>query len=137
MLKKYKANSHVSLSVLLDSGKSTHVSFKPLTGGGSVFYTDDEALQKALESHLKYGKLFKLDQIQKTVAPSKVSVQKKEEQPEEQEAVVARVVKHEVTCNDDAKDYLVEKFGISRTKLRSRAQIEESGAANNVEFVWK
>lgn len=137
MLKKYKANSHVSLSVMLTNGKSAHVSFKPLTGGGSVFYTADETLQEALESHVKYGKLFKTEQIQNAVAPKKASAPKKEEKPAEQNAVVARVVKHEVTCNDDAKDYLVEKFGVSRTKLRSRAQIEEAGAANNVEFVWK
>lgn len=136
MLKKYKANSHVSLSVMLKNGKSIHISFKPLTGGGSVFYTADETLQEALESHVKYGKLFKTEQVQNAVAPKKVSAPKNEEEPAGQ-TVVARVVKHEVTCNDDAKDYLVEKFGVSRTKLRSRAQIEEAGAANNVEFVWK
>lgn len=136
MLKKYKAKSHVSLSVFLKNGKSTRVVFSPLTGGGSIFYTKDEELQEALENHVKYGHLFKLEKVvqkQPAVAESK----KTEDNGEQQNAVkTARIVKHEVACNDDAKDYLVEKFGISRTKLRSRAQIDEAAAAHNVQFVW-
>ena len=49
----------------------------------------------------------------------------------------ATVQKIEVPSLEDAKAYLVENFGISRTKLRSRKQIEEAGAANGVEFVFE
>ena len=32
--------------------------------------------------------------------------------------------------------FIRQEFGISRTKLRSRAQIDEAAAAHNVQFVW-
>jgi outer membrane biosynthesis protein TonB len=68
MTKKYTAKTDIALSVYLKSGKSVHVSFSALTGGGSVLYTDDEELQAALEAHPKYGRLFKLE---KTIDPKK------------------------------------------------------------------
>ena len=40
----------------------------------------------------------------------------------------------DVASLDDAKAYLVDNFGISRTKLRSKKQIEEAAAANGVVF---
>ena len=41
----------------------------------------------------------------------------------------------QVSCLDDAKDYLSDKFGISRTKLRSQEGIEKAAAANGVRFI--
>ena len=59
--KKYIAKSHIGITVSVGNNRYTHVSFSAVTRGGSVFYTNDENLQKALESHPRYGKLFKLD----------------------------------------------------------------------------
>ena len=42
----------------------------------------------------------------------------------------------EFYCNDDAKDYLVEKFGHVRSKLRNREDIIAAGKANNVEIIF-
>lgn len=42
-----------------------------------------------------------------------------------------------VHCNDDAKDYLVDNFGAIRSRLRSRADINEVAAANGVEFIFE
>ena len=167
--KKYIAKSHISLSVRVSQKTSAHISFSALTGGGSVFYTDDENLQQALEAHHKFGKLFKLDDTfvekpaTKKVAPtSKVAPANEENtdnanseeaednepttdveqdedteaQPEEESAEEATgLTKVPVTCLDDAKDYLSEKFGISRTKIRSKKAIEEAAAENGIEFV--
>ena len=167
--KKYIAKSHISLSVRVSQKTSAHISFSALTGGGSVFYTDDENLQQALEAHHKFGKLFKLDDTfvekpaSKKVAPtSKVAPANEENtddanseeaennlpttdveqdedteaQPEEESAEEATgLTKVPVTCLDDAKEYLSEKFGISRTKIRSKKAIEEAAAENGIEFV--
>lgn len=167
--KKYIAKSHISLSVRVSQKTSAHISFSALTGGGSVFYTDDENLQQALEAHPKFGKLFKLDDTfvekpaTKKVAPtSKVAPANEENtdnanseeaednepttdveqdedteaQPEEESAEEATgLTKVPVTCLDDAKEYLSEKFGISRTKIRSKKAIEEAAAENGIEFV--
>lgn len=40
----------------------------------------------------------------------------------------------EFTCNDDAKDYLEENFGVARSKLRTRADIVSAGKENGVDI---
>lgn len=138
-MKKYKSKSCVSLSVVLPTGGTTHISFNPITGGGSVFYTSNELLQAGLEKHPKYGKLFKLDET------GNANVKKAEENPLPTEQPTAEVEgtagtslkEMKMSCNDDAKDFLVDKFGISRTKLRSRVQIEAAGEAHGIKFVWE
>lgn len=59
-MKKYIANSDISVSVTLPNKKSTRISFSALSNGMSVFYTSDEDIQWALEHHYKFGKLFRL-----------------------------------------------------------------------------
>lgn len=130
MTKKYIAKSHVAINVVLPSGKSHHVSFLPLTGGGSMYITDSEDLQKALEGHRKFGKLYKIDITYKD-EPELPEV------PQKQGTEVVTVKKVEVASLDDAKNYLVDNFDISRTKLRSKKQIEDAAAANGIEFVFE
>lgn len=60
-MKKYIAKTNVSINVVLATGANRHIAFSALTGGGSVFYTDDPDIQKAMESHYKFGKLFRVD----------------------------------------------------------------------------
>lgn len=128
MLKKYEAKSQVNMSVRLKSGANVHVSFSPKTGGGSVYYTRDEAIQYGLEHHGRFGRLFRLAGIvDETPAP--VPVVNEETEPEKKKVIFR--------SNDDAKDYLADKFGISRSKLRSRAAIEECAAKNDIEIEWK
>ena len=122
----------MSINVSLGKGKSVHVSFTALTGGGSVFYTEDEMLQKALERHSRYGKIFRLDRS--FVDDEKTRV---EEAKETKEQDVAGAIVIKVASLDDAKAYLVETFGISRTKLRSKKQIEEAAAAYGIEFIFE
>ena len=148
MLKKYKSKSCVSLSVVLPTGGTTHISFNPITGGGSVYYTNNEKIQAGLEKHPKYGKLFKLENevtpSVEAVKPSGKAEGTTAEKPDGDAAGTTAADKTagtalkeiKMSCNDDAKDYLVEKFGISRTKLRSRAQIEAAGISNGIKFVW-
>lgn len=127
MLRIYEAKTEIGLSVLR-GGKNVHVSFRPKTGGGSVFSTDDDELAKGLESHWRYGKLFK-------------KVSEKEEAPRRVAKITKPVTEapkqREMTFSDyeDAKDWLVEQFGLSRTKLRSTAAIEAAAAQNNIKLV--
>lgn len=134
MLKKYKSKSCVSLSVVLPTGGTTHISFSPVTGSGSVFYTENEKLQAGLESHPKFGKLFSLDS--QPVVSAKPAAKSKAKAADTASDGKNQLKEMEMSCNDDAKDYLVEKFGISRTKLRSREQIESAGIANGIKFIW-
>ena len=128
MLKNYTSKSDISLSVPMVSGSSVRVSFSPVTGGGSVFYTEDEELQAAMEKHAKFGKLFKEEEVP-------------EETEEEAMADAGAEVQEEVTfeadCTNDVKDYLCERFGASRTKLRTRAACDEFAKAHGVKIVYK
>ena len=89
-----------------------------------MLYTDNEELQKALEAHPRYGKLFHLDTSFQPSAP------KVEEAP-----TPKRVKKVKVSCLDDAKEYLCDKYGVSRTKLNSEKSITDFAASKNIEFV--
>lgn len=124
---KYIAKTHVSLSVKMAEGKNAHISFTPLTGGGSVYYTADEQVQAALEQHPKYGKLYKTDTLYKE--------RKAEEVKPKEEKKKKEITEVRVTCLDDAKDYLSDKIGISRTKLRSQDSIIKAAAVNNIHFI--
>lgn len=165
MLKKYTSKSNISISVLLKNKKSGHVSFSPITGGGSVFYTEDVELQAALEKHAKFGHLFKLDTtfatptkkaaVTDTTAGVEDESQKtdaSDENSETEDSLATaqdngatetgngttdnlNISKIHVDSLDDAKEYLSEHFGISRTKLRSKKVILEAAAANSVVFV--
>lgn len=129
---KYIAKTQLALNVVRN-GKSIHVTFTPQTGGGSVFYTDDPSVAKALESHYKFGKLFKKAE-EKVQAPSAIPVAKAAEKvPAKAEVKKERTLTF--PCYEDAKDYLVETYGISRTKLRSQTAIEAAAKANNIKLV--
>lgn len=123
MTKKYISKSDISINA-----SGVHVSFSALTGGGSVFYTDNKKLQDLLEKHPKFGKLFKLAE---TVTPAPAVKKPAAAQPEAPKGPKQIMV----SCLEDAKEYLVDNFGISRTKLRSAKAIKDTAALKNIEFV--
>lgn len=140
MLKRYKANSCVSLSVALSTDDTAHVVFMPQTGNGSVLYTDDELLQAGLEKHPKYGRLFKLENLSEE--GREMSEESNDLEGDEgnedngSDETGGGLRRVEMSCNDDAKDYIADKFGVSRSKLKTRAQIEEEAKAHGIEIVW-
>lgn len=40
-------------------------------------------------------------------------------------------------CNDDAKDYLAETYGVSRSKMRNKADIEKAAKDYGITIIWK
>lgn len=124
-MEKFIAKTNVSLNVAMKSGGSVYVSFTPLTGGGSVFYTDDAELASAMKRHYRYGKLFKSAGGQCAVV--------KHEQPCEQHSGDSAVV-IEVSEPDEAKEYLCEHFGLIPAKLKSLSAIKAAAKAHGVEF---
>lgn len=125
----------MSINVTLPNGKNTHISFEPMTGGGSTFVTDNPKLQQGLEAHPKFGKMFKL-----VGAKNAPKAEKPKASPAPQASEPAdgapQTQRLEMPSLEDAKQYLVENFGISRTKLRSKKQIEEAGLAHGIEFIF-
>ena len=137
---KFTSKSHVAINVVLSNGANMHVSFFEKTGGGSVLVTDNANLIQALRQHRKYGKLFKEEAepvaqpaakkvANNTAAPASQPVEKKQEPaPGPKEMSFKN--------NEDAKDYLAERFGISRSKMKTRAAIEESAKQVGIKVKW-
>lgn len=154
MTKTYKANTNISINVVLASKKNLHISFTPLSNGSSTFTTDNEEIMKAIESHYNFGKLFRLHSSQgeskkkavKVESPANKKYKKEDNQPQDD------ITDETATENDEpakeaenmkkvkvsdlaaAKDYLADTFGISRTALRSMKAITEQAAAHGIEF---
>lgn len=133
IIKTYKANTNVSINVVLPSKKNLHISFTPLTNGSSVFTTDNEDVQKAIESHYRFGTLFRLHSSKGENAQSRTEDAEESDEAGQtsEEDVLTKVP---VSDLSSAKDYLADKFGISRTSLRSAKAIMEQAAAHGIEF---
>lgn len=71
MHKKYISRSQIAINVKV--GKhNRHITFDSQSGGGSVFSTEDEGVQKAMEEHYRFGELFCLSPESQEVAAKKV-----------------------------------------------------------------
>lgn len=148
--KIYTSKSEISIKVLLDNGKTVRVAFTPRTMGSSVFMTDDEELQKAIEGHKEYGKLFVCKNAgpvntatasQPTKEHPSAGAQDQDVAPQPEEPLVDAGASTDSTKQvhvgslQEAKDYLAEKFDISRTSLRNRDAVLSSGMSHGVVFV--
>lgn len=145
MKKTYTSTSEVHLSLQLAEGQRRRVSFRPKSGGGSTYSTSDPAEQNALERHHYFNRVFTLSVVSGegrqpvgrlasspkpsgSVAKAGGTVSSAEENGSKLQAV-------KVSCADDAKDYLADKFGLSRTKLRSKSAILAAAKEHGIEFV--
>lgn len=166
-MKKYIAKTNVSINIVLPSGANRHIAFCALTGGGSVYYTDDPEIIQAMERHYKYGTLFRADpkyaagkrvdcsvpkakpKIVQTQAATDTGATAPADLPEtefstdnnepteetgEGTEVETGFKKIVVTDPDDAKAYLAEHFGVSRTKIKGVKTIKEIATANGIIF---
>jgi conserved domain protein len=131
MTKHYISDSHIAINVTLDGGESMHLSFIALSNGGSVFSTDSVELQNAIERHYRFGDLFTLDHIEE---PKNTSETANEEYTSVKESEDGNIQKIAVNDLGEAKNYLADTLGISRTSLRSLKTILEVAKANNIEF---
>ena len=133
MIKHYISDSHIAINVTLESGESIHLSFIALSNGGSVFSTDNEDLQKAIEQHYRFGDLFNLDHIEEVKNTSETA---NEDDGHSSVGESKSDNIHKIAVNDlgEAKNYLADTLGISRTSLRSLKTIVEVAKANNIEF---
>lgn len=129
MLKTYFAWTEISLTIKVGTGLK-HISFTPKSLGSSLYMTRDTKEQKGLESHPWFGeKYFVRD-----------SVDEKKQEEEKKKLVEAAakaseensVITHHVDSLTEAKDYLADKFGISRTLLKGKDDILNYAKENNV-----
>lgn len=138
MKKVYTSKSEISIKVVLAGGRTVRVAFTPRTLGSSVYITDDEELQKAIEAHREYGKLFVCDERRSEVMNEKAATVSQlggqEDAEAEEAAEVAEPKVVSVSSIQEAKDYLSDKFEISRSSLKSKDAVERAALEHGVVF---
>lgn len=131
MYKKYQAGTDLSFSVMVGNER-VRVVFEGKTMGCSIYGTRDEKLQKAIESHYWFKDKFFLVE----------AVDEKKEAAEAKKRAAAKTKKkaaeekktHIVTDFEDARDYLAETFGVSRSKLKTKEEILAIAKEKGVEL---
>lgn len=131
MYKKYQAGTDLSFSVMVGNER-VRVVFEGKTMGCSIYGTIDEKLQKAIESHYWFKDKFFLVE----------AVDEKKEAAEAKKRAAAKTKKkaaeekktHIVTDFEDARDYLAETFGVSRSKLKTKEDILSIAKEKGVEL---
>lgn len=123
MYKKYQAGTDLSFSVMVGNER-VRVVFEGKTMGCSIYGTRDEKLQKAIESHYWFNDKFFLVE----------AVDEKKEAAEAKKKAAEEKKTHIVTDFEDARDYLAETFGVSRSKLKTKEDILSIAKEKGVEL---
>lgn len=118
--KTYEAKrTELFLSVVLKNGESKRISFNLKSNGRSSLTTSDEKIQYALEHHVGYGTKFVLVEsinlLNNKKAEKKVIVNTAPEAPKMEEKIFSSMA--------DAKDYIADTYGVSRTKMTNMLSI--------------
>lgn len=124
------------MKVPFSDGSVSAVGMKPAT-----FTTDNLMIQHAIENSSDYerGLIFKVGSItlSEDVEICRNGKPGPIEEKQEKEEVKDRGLKRvEVSCNDDAKDYLEKEFGVLRSKMKVRADILSFAELYGIEFVF-
>ena len=131
-----------------------------LTGYGvtpAEFTTENPMLQAIIENseHFKVGKIFVRRQVDGSgkydeLLPKEATLENGEQRIENCDAVVETAVAEagavadeaeaegvaevEVSDIDDAREYLVEEFGVNKSSLRSKAAVERTAKEHGIVF---
>lgn len=131
MYKKYQAGTDLSFSVMVGNER-VRVVFEGKTMGCSIYGTRDEKLQKAIESHYWFKDKFFLveavDEKKEAAEAKKMAAAKTKKKAAEKKKT------HIVTDFEDARDYLAETFGVSRSKLKTKEDILAIAKEKGVEL---
>lgn len=115
--------------VIMSGGVRFHFAFTEgtITGYGvtpAKYRTSNPILQNVIENseYFKSGKIHLVKTILLEKAPEVATPQDD-------------FKKVDISCLEDAKDYLAENFGVSRLKLKSKQAIVNQAAEYKIEFV--
>lgn len=131
MFNKYQAGTDLAFSVMVGNERM-RILFEGKSTGSSVYMTRDPKVQKAIESHYWFNDKFFLAE----------SIDEKKEAAEAKKKAAAKAKKkvadekktHVVTDFEDAKDYLAETYGVSRSKMKTKEEILAVAQEHGVEL---
>lgn len=121
-MKIYKSSTVIHMTAYVD-GHPRRINFDDTMRGQGMFVTGDEKLQKAIEAHPWFGNRFRL-------------AEELSDEPVAAEPVEEKNTEVKVSDIASAQEYLADKFGVSRSKIRTRKAIEDFAAANGITIKW-
>ena len=131
MFKKYQAGSDLAFSVMVGNERMRIV-FEGKTMGSSIYMTRDPKVQKAIESHYWFkDKFFLVECIDEKKEAAEA---KKKAASKTKKKVVDEKKTHVVTDFEDAKDYLAETYGVSRSKMKTKEDSLDIAKEKGVEL---
>lgn len=119
MFKTYQGYSDLHFNVKTKSGLR-RVVFEGQSHGGSIYQTRDAEVQKAIESHYWFNDKFFLTE---SVDEKKLEAEAKKKAAAKAKKKEDEQLTHIVEDVQEAKDYLAEKFGVSRSKMKTKEDI--------------
>lgn len=131
MFKKYQAGSDLAFSVMVGNERMRIV-FEGKTMGSSIYMTRDPKVQKAIESHYWFkDKFFLVECIDEKKEAAEA---KKKAAAKTKKKVADEKKTHIVTDVEDAKEYLAETYGVSRSKMKTKEEILDIAKEKGVEL---
>ena len=131
MFNKYQAGTDLAFSVMVGNERMRIV-FDGKSVGCSVYMTRDPKVQKAIESHYWFKDKFffveAVDEKKEAAEAKKIAAAKTKKKAAEEKKT------HIVTDFEDARDYLAETFGVSRSKLKTKEDILSIAKEKGVEL---
>lgn len=131
MFNKYQAGTDLAFSVMVGNERM-RILFEGKSTGSSVYMTRDPKVQKAIESHYWFNdKFFLVESIDEKKEAAEV---KKKAAAKAKRKVADEKKTHVVTDVEDAKDYLAETYGVSRSKMKTKEDILAIAKEKGVEL---
>lgn len=131
MFNKYQAGTDLAFSVMVGNERM-RINFEGKSTGSSVYMTRDPKVQKAIESHYWFNdKFFLVESIDEKKEAAKA---KRKAAAEAKKKVADEKKTHVVTDVEDAKDYLAETYGVSRSKMKTKEDILAVAKEKGVEL---
>lgn len=120
----------MAFNVKMESGYRRIV-FDGQTNGFSIYSTRDVKEQKAIESHYLYNDKFWLEE---TIDEKKLEAEAKKRANARAKKVEEEKKKYVVTDIADAKEYLADTYGVSRTMMKTKEDVLNYAAEFGVEL---
>ena len=131
MFNKYQAGTDLAFSVMVGNERM-RILFEGKSTGSSVYMTRDPKVQKAIESHYWFNDKFFL--VESIDEKKEAADAKKKAAAKNKKKVADEKKTHVVTDVEDAKDYLAETYGVSRSKMKTKEDILDIAKEKGVEL---
>ena len=131
MFNKYQSGTDLAFSVMVGNERM-RILFEGKSTGSSVYMTRDPKVQKAIESHSWFNDKFFL--VESIDEKKEAAEAKKKAAAKAKKKVAEEKKTHVVTDVEDAKDYLAETYGVSRSKMKTKEDILAIAKEKGVEL---